>query len=209
MDKYWDEVWAELNFNEYEKYINGYIEASHTYDFIELFHRNNIISVCDAACGFGAYSVMLSKSGFHLSGFDVSTNSIQLTEAMLNKYDCIYHEYKICDITSIAFKNESFDGTVAHAVIDHLSLENAQTAINELLRITRKDGLLFLSFDGLSADDVNHEHTVLEDGSFLYSDGLLFRYYTEDDICMLLQNQCITHQRTNQKGDREIVLRRR
>ena len=208
MHKYWDEVWAESDFDEYRKYVDGHIAALDSYEFISYFQRNHIISVCDAACGFGAYSVMLSKRSFQLSGFDISANSVNLTKAMLASYLCQHNDYKVCDITSIDFVDESFDGVVAHAVIDHLYLNNAKIALNELLRITKPDGLIFITFDGLSEDDETNEYITQADGSRQYNNGLLFRHYTNNDINDFLCNQTVIHRSINRKGDREIIIRR-
>jgi ubiquinone/menaquinone biosynthesis C-methylase UbiE len=206
--EYWDEVWAEPVFDEYRKYVDGHISASDTYEFISHFQSNRICSICDAACGFGAYSVMLCKKGFQLSGFDISANSVNLTKAMLAAYNCPHNDYKVCDITNIAFVDESFDGVVAHAVIDHLHESDAKTALRELLRITKQGGLIYITFDGLSEVDETNDYVTQADGSRQYSDGLLFRYYTDDDINDFLCGQTVIHRSINRKGDREIIISR-
>ena len=103
--EYWDEVWAKPDFDEYRKYVDRHISALDTYEFISHFQSNRISSICDAACGFGAYSIMLCIKGFQLSGFDISANSVNLTKAMLAAYNCTYNDYKVCDITNIGFEH--------------------------------------------------------------------------------------------------------
>jgi SAM-dependent methyltransferase len=206
MMEYWDSVWAKPDINEYIGYVEGYATAKS--GFLDLFVSQGVKTVCDAACGFGAYSVMLRKNGFMVKGFDISINSIELTREILQAFDCPPDEYKVCGITDIHYRDAVFDAAIAHAVIDHLPMPDAGIAIQELFRIIKPKGLLYLSFDGLSQEDIDNEHQVLDDGSFLYSDGLLFHYYTDDDIRLLLHGKNIVYESTNERGDRELVLQK-
>jgi SAM-dependent methyltransferase len=183
MDKYWEEVWRNPDLSEYRGYINGHLKAKR--EFVKIFKKYNIRTVCDAACGFGAYSAMLSANGFQTAGFDVADSSVKLTRELLDQLQINSEDYIVSDITDINFSSGRFDAVVAHSVIDHLPAKAAKKARMELLRIIKDNGLLYLSFDGLEEDDINLSHQVLEDGSFLYTDesrkGLLFKFYEEQD----------------------------
>ena len=206
MPDYWNEVWRDPVIEKYIGYAKNY--ATRKPEFLEIFKQYDINSVCDAACGFGAYSVMLAKNGYEVSGFDISPNSIHLTQRIMKEFNCSFVEYKVCNITSIEYNNASFCAAVAHAVIDHLSLADAKKALDELYRILRSGGLLYLTFDPLSEEDVSKKHELLEDDSRLYEDGLLFRHYTDDDIHILLSGRSIIYKNTNSRGDREYVLQK-
>ena len=166
--------------------------------------------VCDAACGFGAYSAMLSVNGFSVSGFDISQNAVNLTIDLLNRNNLAYGMYRVFDICSIDFPDASFDAVVAHAMLDHLPVKDVQHAVLELHRITRDGGLIFLSFDPLEPEDLEEPHEVMPDGSFLYvgggRDGLLFHHYSDEEIHCLLQDKTILQWRENARGEREILL---
>ena len=208
MSEYWNVEWKDATVSEYKKYINPNGRPK----FFDIFKEYNIRYVCDAACGFGAYSVMLNNNGFHTAGFDVSENSVNLTKSMLLHFNCPNDEYKVCNITDIDFDDEIFDAVVAHAVIDHLSVNDAKKALEELYRITKKNGLIYLSFDGIEGDDISLEHQVLEDGSFLYHDesrnGLLFKYYLEKDINNLIIGRNKVYYNITSKGDREVIIKK-
>ncbi len=208
MNEYWDNEWKNAEISEYEKYIN----PNGNPKFFDIFKKHNISYVCDAACGFGAYSVMLNNSGYKTAGFDISEHSVNLTKDILKHFGCNNDNYKVCSITNIDFDDESFDAVAAHAVIDHLSAEDAKRALDEIFRITRKEGLIYISFDGIEEDDINMAHEVLEDGSFLYSDesrkGLLFKHYSEDDIRKLISGKEQVYFNITKKGDREFILKK-
>ena len=207
--RYWDKEWRSQEIEEYQSYLGSHIR-SHPW-FLETFRENEIKYVCDAACGFGAYSAMLSANGFQVSGFDLSSAAVDLTKQLLNNNRLLFFNYVVSDICKIDFPNDSFDATVAHAVLDHLPMQSATVALAELIRITKPNGLLFLSFDQLEQDDLDEPHTILPDGSFLYTgehrDGLLFRYCSATEIQGLLKPYLVLQWRCNRRGEREVLIR--
>ena len=207
--QYWDEMWVKSKSDDYSKYIQ--LEREH--EIIKLFKENQIESVCDAACGFGKFSAYLGYNKFKVSGFDVSETAVGLTTDILKKYDIDFDEFKTCSITKIEFEDGRFDAVVAHAVIDHLTGNDALQAISELERIVRHDALIYVTFDGLSDDDLTEEHEVTEEGAFLYltgdRKGMLFKYYKDDEIMNLLKGKSIVSFNTRKNGEREVIIKRR
>lgn len=55
-------------------------------------------------------------------------------------------------------------------------------------------------------------HEVLEDGSFKYIDGsrkgMIFKYYTDDEIYKLINGKELLYFNTTQNGAREVTLRK-
>ncbi|MGH4123904.1 MAG: class I SAM-dependent methyltransferase [Clostridium sp.] len=209
MSNYWKNVWTGVEVNDYKKYIN----LNFDYNFIDIFKQNNISHICDAACGFGKYSVILSKNNFKVSGFDISEEAVNLTKDMLNYFGLKFMDFCVCSITDIRYQDEYFDGAIAHAVIDHLKTTEAIKALNELFRITKKNGLIYLSFDGLEDDDLEISHEVLEDGSFKYLDDIrkdmIFKYYINEEIKKLIIGKEILYFNTKKTGEREMILRKK
>ena len=210
MDNYWNEIWKNPNLDEFQRYINRHVNSRP--EFLNIFQEYKITNVCDAACGFGAYSAMLVANGYHVIGFDIAPSSIELARILLNTYGINTSEYFVSSIVDIKQLSESFDAVVAHAVIDHLVYEDAFRAIEELLRIVKSGGLVYISFDGIEEEDREFEHVVLDDGSFLYTDcrrdGLLFRYYTDEDIRTLLQGRNVIYSKVKENGEREIIIQK-
>ncbi|MCL2603003.1 MAG: class I SAM-dependent methyltransferase [Defluviitaleaceae bacterium] len=206
MDNYWDGVWNDPETDKYIGYVKGY--ATWNPEFMEIFAKHGVRKVCDAACGFGAYSVMMAKKGYEVSGFDISEKSVALTLRMLKKFECTFDEYKVCGITDIKYGDDTFCAIAAHAVIDHLPFADAKIALAELYRVLKPGGLLYLSFDPLGEDDIQNAHTLLDDGSRLYNDGLRFRYYSEDDISLFLMGREIIYSNSNRRGEREYILQK-
>lgn len=92
-----------------------------------------------------------------------------------------------------------------------MTVNDAAKGLRELSRIVRKDGLLVLAFDSLEEDDLELAHTVMPDGSLLYTQGkrtgMIFHPFTEQELSELLGNKEILYRRTNTKGERVLVVR--
>lgn len=208
--EYWNTVWNIKDIDEYRKYLVKYNHIEN--DMIKIFKDAKIHDICDAACGFGANSLALYSNGFNVSGFDISEEAVKLTNTLLFEYGMKEKRFIQCSITNIEYADERFDAVTARAVLDHLSSIDVKKAINELLRITKKGGLLYASFDPLSEEDISFSHQVLADGSFLYDDGdakgLLFRYYLDDEIKQLFCDFNIIYFNTDTKGNRHIIVRK-
>lgn len=208
---YWEKVWQSENEYELQQYLKGYNGI--TNPVVDIFKQNNVVSICDVACGFGAYSLMFASNGFEVEGFDISETAVGITKKSLEKYGIDSSKYKVADILNTGYSDEAFDGVVVHAVIDHLLVSDAKKAIEELCRITKKNGLIMLSFDPLEEEDVDCPHIVLEDGSVQYTTDdsrnmMIFHYYSNDEIKELLEGKHIEYFETRKNGERIVVVRK-
>ena len=206
--EYWEREWQSDTKEAYQSYLLGHMRAKPW--FLDAFKSHGFSCVCDAACGFGAYSAMLSANGYQISGFDVSQTAVSITTELLYRNQLAFEQYRVCDICAIDFADGVFDAVIAHAVLDHLETRSVQKAISELFRITKHKGLVYISFDPLEQDDLDEAHEVLSDGSFVYQsgnrDGLLFHYYTDEEIRTLLKEKSVLQWNQNKRGERELLL---
>ncbi len=104
-------------------------------DRIRLQHIVNIIpddvkSIIDVGCGNGYILNYLNelKKYNRLVGVDFSSNA--LTFVKTEKYEC--------DITSIPFKDSSFDLVMCNEVLEHLTINEFTSALKHLKRLTKK-----------------------------------------------------------------------
>jgi len=206
LNSYWDKVWEDKCPQAYAKYI----DTNRDYTFIRYFKKNNIKNICDAACGFGKYSVISKINGLEINGFDVSRHSVKLTKETLELFNLQYNDYKVCSITDISFDNDYFDGTIAHSVLDHMSFNSAKKAILELKRITKPNGLIYMSFDGLEKEDLEAPHIICN-GSFRYTEGkrkgMIFKHYNDEEIKELLKNEEIVLFNKFSNGVRDVIIK--
>ncbi len=208
--EYWEESWLNEDMNELKGYLKGYFRRDH--DLIKILREHKLVKVCDAACGFGAYSLLLASNGMDVSGFDIANSSIDITKQLLGDYGVDTSNFIVSSITDIKFEDECFDATIAHAVLDHLIMKDAKIALKELIRITKKSGLIYISFDGFQKDDEEEAHDMLADGSFVYLEGsrkgMIFKYYRDEEILELCSDRKIIYQVTRNNGERVIILQK-
>lgn len=207
--KYWDTVWDKSDIGKYKQYIKGYENVKNM--MVREFQKHKCHIVCDAACGFGANSLILQSNGFDVWGFDISEASVWITKELLAPYGIKKEQFKTASLLNTGYPDDFFDAVAVRAAMDHLCVDEFGGALDELRRITRANGLLYVSFDPLEPDDVELEHSVLEDGSFLYTDesrnGLLFHYYSDEDIPKAFHGCEILARETDGRGNRHVVIK--
>ncbi len=105
MNTYWETVWSDPDIREYLAYIKRYFHAD--WSFIKLFHEHGSNYICDAACGYGAFSALLSFNGFRTAGFDP-----------IEKEDLALEHEKLED-GSFLYRSPERDGLLFHYYEDN------------------------------------------------------------------------------------------
>ena len=147
-----------------------------------------------------------------MHSFDISGTAVKMTVAALKKYGMDASKVKTASILDTGYEDESFDGTVAHSVMDHLSVTDSKTALTELFRITKRNGLVWISFDMVEEDDTKEPHMLLSDGTMQYTcgsrEGMLFHPYDWAGINTLLEDYRIVYKAEKGKRERSVILRK-
>ncbi|MBP7554603.1 MAG: class I SAM-dependent methyltransferase, partial [Spirochaetes bacterium] len=104
----------------------------------------------DAGCGAGKFlKILKSKSkdkSIEFYGSDFSQSSI---EYCINNYKDV--EFKISDIYEMEYKDDFADYIVCSEVLEHLI--EPEKALNELIRVCKTDGFIFLTVPNGELDD--------------------------------------------------------
>lgn len=207
--RYWDTVWKKEDLEEYRRYVEGFKGVKNV--MVREFQKRGCCVVCDAACGFGANSMILQSNGFEVWGFDVSEAAVWITTELLAFCGIQRERFKTATLTHTEYPDGFFDAVAVRAALDHLSVDEFGNALEELRRITRAGGLLYASFDPLEPDDLELAHRVLEDGSFLYTDesrnGLLFHHYPDEEIRRAFSCHELLALETDGRGNRHLVIK--
>ncbi len=194
-DTLWEDLWSREDsgalFSHLERFYRLKSRA------IDIFKDSGTVRICDAACGYGAYSVALASNGFEVYSFDVSPTAAMFTRMGLAHYGFDSSHVKSADILSTGYPDAFFDGAVANSVLDHMSVADAKAALSELCRITRPGGLIMVSFDRPEEDDMSPPHEILSDGSLLYTSGsrrgMILHPYTASEALRLLEGYEIVY----------------
>lgn len=209
-NEYWERCWREEDTQE----LNNYLDAFHNLKCkeIDVFKENNVRKVCDAACGFGAYSLAYSTNGFQVYSFDISDTAVEITKNSLKRYGIEANNVKVASILDTGYEDEFFDGVIVRAVMDHLTIEDSAKAIKELIRITRNDGVILITFDIAEKEDYEEKYVFFEEGTMEYIEGdrkgMLFRSYDWDMIEELLKDYNIIYREEKVNRERVIILQK-
>lgn len=209
-ETFWDDCWKQENPEKLYTYLDGYFQFKDR--MIDIFKEHHVKTICDAACGYGAYSLVFASNGFHVKSFDISPFAAEITRRGLEKSG-ITADVKAASIFSTGYEDEAFDGVVADSVLDHMTTADAQKALTELYRITRPGGLILVSFDTPEESDREMAHEVLADGSLLYADntpraGMIFHPYGREEIDLLLSGKSAIYEHTNRKGEQIRIFKK-
>lgn len=209
-NSYWERCWQEEEPTELFKYLEMYYEI--TSKEIDVCKEHNVKRVCDAACGFGAYSLAFASNGFDIYSFDISDTAVEITKTGLGKYGIDTANVKVASILDTGYEDGFFDGVIAHAVIDHLTVEDAKKALEEMLRITKTNGLLLITFDIAEEDDFVEEHMTLKDGTMEYikgsRKGMLFRPHDWDMIGEYVSGYNVIYRSEKANRERVVILQK-
>lgn len=99
--------------------------------------------VLDAGCGYGYYSILLSRKGAIVTGIDISEKMIKLARKNAAKASvkCQFH---VCDMQDLTiFDSDTFDLVTSSIVVSNL--DDIAKAFSEVFRVLKPNGIFTLS----------------------------------------------------------------
>lgn len=114
------------------------LEHLHRYAMVVDIVRNK--TVLDIACGEGYGAALMASSAASVVGADADAGTI--AEAA-KKYRQPNLNFQQADITSLPFKDASFDAIVCFETLEHVAEHDA--VLTELKRVLKPDGFLIIS----------------------------------------------------------------
>ena len=95
----------------------------------------------DIGCGNGRDAAWLAAHGYRVTGFDASEG---LLDEARRRYPQI--AFRAATLPSLAEIDEQYDNVVCETVLMHLPVDAIPDAIDNLVRILRPNGMLYLSW---------------------------------------------------------------
>ncbi len=176
-----------------------------TRDVGEFLLSCGVKNVLDVGCAVGRWTMYLSRLGMSCAGVDISPIAIDMAKSWA-KQQSRDIDFRVASASQLPFPDASFDGIVASGLIDHVLFSEGTKAMSEIHRVLKVGGVLFLSLDGQESDPAPHE--TLPDGSWVYTEddlqGVVWRYYTDDEARALLAGFQEILWETTPTGDRWI-----
>lgn len=98
----------------------------------------------DLGCGLGRHTVYMGTHGFEVTAFDLSDEAVQATQSWA-KQENLHIEACTGNMLELPFENNSFDCVIAYNVIYHTDTTGFLKALEEIQRVLRPGGELFLT----------------------------------------------------------------
>ena len=132
--EFWDNHWIKGVVRENIKKRSRFLEKT-TRRFLP--HRSRIL---EGGCGVGTHVYSLQKAGYQAFGVDFARQTVARVKSAVPELNI-----SVCDVRSLSFKDNYFDGYWSLGVIEHC-YEGYDDILHEMARVIRPGGYLFLTF---------------------------------------------------------------
>jgi len=160
-------------------------------------------TILDLGCGTGFLSMQLASLGFYVEGIDVEPDNFETIKEFKKRRGLQIEIWKALENSNtgfqfydgikIPFGNQSFDDVVAHAVVEHIPVENINQLFQEISRVLKPCGYFLIFRTPRRQALIEHVARILRMGSH---DVLM----DESEIISMLKNnnfEVICFQRTD------------
>lgn len=179
----WDDIFREKGF--------VFTEPHHwMQNLVQHFREHKVNRTLDLGCGTGRHLVYLAKQGFEMYGFDSSPRAISLAKEWLEEESLIADIQIFRMEEPFPYNSDFFDAVISTQVIHHNLMNNILTTVNEIERVLRPGGVLFLSFPVLSEGPIHPDDDwdmkEIEPGTYLPRKGpeagIPHHYFTLEEL---------------------------
>lgn len=127
-----------------------------------IFEKHGVDKVLDLGCGSGRHSVYLAKQGFNVYGIDIAEQGIKIAKQWLKK-ERLQANLKVGSIyKKLPYKDNFFDAIISTHTIHHARIRNIRKAIQEIERVLKPKGLIFIIVRKRKFKNFWTKHTIIE-----------------------------------------------
>jgi SAM-dependent methyltransferase len=140
--------------------------------------------VLDLGCGSGRHVVYLAQNGFKVWGLDNSPRGLALTQQWLSEKGLVA-DLRLGDMTArLPYADDFFDAVISVQVIHHARAATIRHIVQEVERVLKQDGFVFISVPRLRNQGLEFEQ--VEPNTFVPLDGpekgLPHHYFTPEEL---------------------------
>jgi SAM-dependent methyltransferase len=179
----WEEIFKE----------KGYVFVDPHQDISRIstiFHENNVKRIMDLGCGTGRHLVFLAQEGFDVSGFDSSETALELAKKWLEE-ESLEADIRHSRMEEpFPYADGEFDAVISIQVIHHNLIQDILTTLNEIERVLKIGGYIFITVPILGPKPDNPEDDWqldwVEEGTYIPQSGpesgIPHHYFTEGEL---------------------------
>lgn len=111
---------------------------------VKQFKAHHVNKVLDLGSGTGRHVIYLAKHGFDVSGIDIAQKGIEITKDWLKKEKLKAHLTTGSFYQRLPYQDNFFDAVISTSAIHHAKIGEVRKAIQEIERILKPNGLIFI-----------------------------------------------------------------
>jgi SAM-dependent methyltransferase len=134
--KAWD--WSK---NESNQWLIPTIESCY---LSESWRSKGFRSFLDLGCGLGRHSIYFAQKGYEVNSVDLSDYAVNQLKSWAAK-EQLNITTDVCDMLNLPFDNDTFDCIIAYNVIYHTDTEGFIKSLQEIKRVLKNNGELFIT----------------------------------------------------------------
>lgn len=138
-NEYWDNHWDNDKFEKNIKNSRNFLVSNTTKKYLPKGSE-----ILEGGCGIGQNVYLIEKQGYKCTGLDYAQKTVDKIKELVPDMDV-----RLGDVRNLEFKDNSFDGYWSLGVIEHF-YNGYGEIINEMNRVIKKDGILFLTVPSMS-----------------------------------------------------------
>jgi SAM-dependent methyltransferase len=107
----------------------------HRYPIPELpLPDGNGARLLDVGCNWGRWSIAATRKGYDVTGIDPRADAVEAARRVARALGADSH-YVVADARRLPFEDASFDVVFSYSVLQHLSKDDARSALHEAARV--------------------------------------------------------------------------
>ncbi|MFX1368544.1 MAG: class I SAM-dependent methyltransferase [Promethearchaeota archaeon] len=146
---------------------------SYLYDFLALTESSSLEKkILDCGAGGPRPPLALFHSfGYEAHGIDISERQVEAASTFSKKHN-LDLRMKVGDMRKLPYESDSFSHVFTQNTLCHLPKADAKKAVEEMIRVLKKDGYLFVDFMSTDCSFYGAESMgdEVNPGEFLYID---------------------------------------
>jgi SAM-dependent methyltransferase len=170
MNEYWDKRYGA------EGRIWGESPSLTSKHALELFQRNNVRKVLVPGSGYGRNTRLFSKSGFFVTGIEISPIACK----MAKEFDPKTRVYN-ASVLDMSFLSDKYDGIYCFNVLHLFREEDRKLFIKQCVERVKNNGLMFFTVFSEKEESYGKGREV-EKNTFESKAGRPVHYFDESDL---------------------------
>jgi len=175
--KMWEAAWREKGSHELWSVPDAEVEA-----LLETLRGEGARRVLDPGFGLGRHVILFAREGFETYGIEPTRSGFDYCEEWLEA-EGLHADIRIGEMTELPYGEGFFDFVLSWNVIYHGTLPQLRRALGEIRRVTRRDGLVYITLNSTRNKHYG-QGTEVEPDTFLNpmkADGDLPHHYSDEE----------------------------